>query len=170
MKVAFFPAKFNILKRWMEPLSFRSIMWLSDHWWVSLATTAAATQRTRRTLDQPEAIATNRTCVNLWQWTSGLRFWTLEIGQRTLDIRLWVNLWMAVVSYSRNQCQSVVLEFKIICICHGGNDGRSWNADVLSMTYIETSLAIMTSTTTGFNWTATHPKCLSCNVNIIEQN
>ena len=56
---------FDILKRWMEPLSFRSIMWLSDHYhhqWVSLATTAA-TQRARRTLDQPEAIAANRTRV-----------------------------------------------------------------------------------------------------------
>ena len=62
-----FPAQIDILKRWMEPLSFRSIMWLSDHYhhqWVSLATTAAATQRTRRTLDQPEAIAANRTRVN----------------------------------------------------------------------------------------------------------
>ena len=70
-----FPAKIDIRKRWMEPLSFRSIMWLSDHWWVSLATKAAATQRTRWTLDQPQAIAANRTRVNLRQWTSDLRFW-----------------------------------------------------------------------------------------------
>ena len=49
------------------------------------------------------------------------------------------------------------------------NDGRSCNAVDLSMTYIETSLAIMTSTTTGFNWTATHPKCLSGNIDVISR-
>ena len=73
-----FPAKIDIRKCLMEPLSFRSIMWLSDHYhhqWVSLATKAAATQRTRWTLDQPQAIAANRTRVNLRQWTSDLRFW-----------------------------------------------------------------------------------------------
>ena len=76
---------------------------------------------------------------------------------------------MAVFSYSRNQCQSVVLEFKIFCICQGGNDGRSWSADVLSMTYIETSLAIMTSTTTRFNWTATRLNCPSRSFDIISR-
>ena len=54
-------------------------------------------------------------------------------------------------------------------ISQGRNDVRSCNADDLSMTYIETSLAIMTSTTTGFNWTATHPKCLSANIDVISR-
>ena len=87
-----FPAKIDIRKRWMEPLSFRSIMWLSDHYqnqWVSLATTAAATQRTRRTLDQPEAIAANRTGVNptredtkvLWKIGALARFWWRKMFQ-----------------------------------------------------------------------------------------
>ena len=83
-----FPAKIDIRKRWMEPLSFRSIMWLFDHWWVSLATTAA-TQRTRRTLDQPEAIAANRTGVNptredtkvLWKIGALARFWWRKMFQ-----------------------------------------------------------------------------------------
>ena len=57
----------------------------------------------------------------------------------------------------------------ILHICQGGNYVHSWNADDLSMTYIETSLAIMTSTTTRFNWTATHLNCPSRSIDIISR-